>query len=321
VRRGLSTAVLLLLAAPGGAAEEDEAGGAVAAARAFLDALTEAQRAAAALSFDHPARRGAPGAAAGVVLDGLDDAQRERADALLGAALGAAALDLLSGAREPRASEGEDRCPPGRPRPPGPPTFVAIFGAPDVEAPWALRYDGRLASVHVAFDGDTRLGITPFHVAADVVPHGADERDPSSRRWEWKHAGLALVTSLTPRQLELARPASRPPSRAFRGWGAPLDPPVGLALSRATEAQRALALALLDAHAAAWPEAWADEARASLRDAPGEVRFLWLGGVQVFQRATHVLRGPTFWIEVHEQAGGVHVWYRDPRGDFGGGAR
>jgi hypothetical protein len=326
VTRAILLALGLLLASPASAGQPGEGGAAAAAATAWLDLLTPAQRRRGHLPYDDPGRlrwNFGAGPRPGVSFAEMDEAQSAAAEALFGASLagpGAEAIRtvrILQGVLRDRMSHGQRRAAPFHRNPLL--YFVAVFGTPGPEATWGWRVEGNNLSLNLTYSGARLVSTAPGFVGAepDHVPEGEHEglRFLSARQ----DLARELAACLDPRQLERARPDRRPPPAVFfvPGTAARGVRPEGLPLAAMTEEQRDVFWRLVEEHLAFWPaehrSALLEEAKAS---PPESVRFLWLGGIQIFQRQYHCLHGPTFLFEFLQRGGARDTLWRDPRTEF-----
>src|SRR5262245_25471924 len=151
-----------------------------AAARAWLDALDDGQRARATFPFE-PGERFVwaytPGAREGLAIRDMRPDQRAAATALLHAALSSRTagevvaimtLETVLGEIEQSAGRG------GWLRRDPELYWFAVFGDPGSSAPWSWRVGGHHVAIHVTLADGEMIGATPSFLGANpaVIPTG-----------------------------------------------------------------------------------------------------------------------------------------------------
>ena len=294
-------------------------------ARSFLSSLDKKLRAQAALPADSPEKskwtnvppRGPQG---GVRLGDLNEKQLESACDLL-----AAILSPQGYAKARNIPLADDRLLRNGRRRPGfgaEDYWIAIFGEPSPDKPWALQFDGHHIAINLAFHGKrmsmspTFIGTQPreFQLAQDKIvpmPHEA----PSA---------LALLQSLTDSQKNKAtvRP-KRANLVAAAGKDGFVPNPLGLSCGELNDTQRKLLLTVLDAYVGDLPEPYARFRTKELTSEIDRMNFAWWGPGKKGGDFSYRIQGPSLIIEYAGQdLGGdphnhLHSMYRDPTNEYG----
>jgi hypothetical protein len=285
------------------------------AAGTLLDALTDGQRADAALPFDDDAARRwieyRPRPRPGACLAELSPAARKAAHRLLATALGPHAyaqalaivsleevLDRVEGWRRGRHSGDY---------------WVSVYGDPAGDAPWSWRFEGHHVSVSAAVvDG----AVSPSPVFLGANPHRVDWHGHTVSR------PLAPEEDLAFALLEAAGPAGR--TAAIVADEAPVDirsaqsasapprlEPLGVARGALPAPARDLLDRLVDLYVARVP---------ALAAEIGEPRFAWAGPTTPGTRHYYRVQGEDLLIEydnTSEDGNHAHTVLRRPRSDFG----
>lgn len=293
---------------------------------AFVESLSAEQRRQAVYGFDADRRRDwhyVPRRRPGLPLRVMDAAQRERAWALVGAALSDTGCRKARGVVDLEAILGEltgeverrDRLN----------YAVALFGDPGAAAPWSWRVEGHHLSLTFTIVPGEGIAATPAFFGANP------NRVPDGHR----HAGLrilpeeqdlafALVQGLESAQRAAAVIADRSMGDILTGPGREqsLRTPTGLSLAAMTEAQRDGAMRLLGAYLGNMEQGVASRQWARIREAGvGRLYFAWAGSLAPGRPHYYRLHGPTLVIEYDNTQNGANhahsVWH-DPQDAFGG---
>lgn len=327
-------------------AQAKTAGAMMQAANAFLAALTPEQRLKAAMPFEDPERhvwQESPGVRSGIVLRDLNDAQRQRAMALLRTGLGERGYQKIqmSMAREPvlsalqKAPEGQALRHPDL-------FYITVFGAPSATTPWGWTYEGHHISTHFTIRG-SQVSTAPFFLgsqpndlpaarlegtalaAAQKIPPALAGRIAAGE----EDKARALVQSLDAKQRALAvfdRTEKRD-ADMITGINTrrvtPIAPP-GVQARQMSAQQKALLTALVEEYLAHFPaDIAADRRRRVLEGgALDEIAFQWAGSTDAGQPHAYIVQGPAFLVEYAQirgnTVGHVHTVWREFNGDFGG---
>lgn len=321
---GVPILLLLLSAAPPRARAAPPA--LVARARAWLDALSPAQRERALLRYADADRRNwhyVPRRRRGLAFREMTTEQRRGAMAILDAALSDAGRAKARGVFALEA-ELQDALPAGtRQRDPtwrDPGEFhVAIFDAPTPEGRWGLRVEGHHLSVNVTIEADRVTASTPLFFGANPSAVRRGPRAGLRPLASEEDRARALLQALDADRRRRAVIDARAPGDVIGGPGRLVGPSgQGLARAEMREDQQAAFLALIATYLDAVDPAFAAARMAEIRETPPErLRFLWFGGDRPGVPHAYRIEGPTVFIEYVNRGDHVHTVWRDPRGDFG----
>jgi uncharacterized protein DUF3500 len=295
------------------------------AARAFLQALSAAQRARAVLPFESEERfdwHYVPKERQGLPFKQMDAAQRERAHAFLRASLSHAGylkattiISLEEVLKALEAGSGPVRDPELY--------YFTFFGEPSERETWGWRVEGHHLSLNFTVVAGRLIASTPQFLGAN--PAEVKEGPRKGLRTLPAEEDLAreLLKSLDAARRAEAVIATEAPRDIITGAArtAEIGAPKGLAVGRMENKQRGLLLALVDEYARAMPDAVARERLRRLREAGVEkIHFAWAGGPDRGQPHYYRLQGPTFLVEydnTQNNANHVHTVWRDFDGDWG----
>lgn len=309
-------------------------------AAAWLESLDEDQRDEVLYDFDDSERfdlHFAPFFLEGLRRDDMSDEQWSALRGVLGAALSEQGLSkveaVMSLEREVRARDdqggffgwfgrffhGEHRY------------YVALFGEPNEDTPWGLRFEGHHLSLNWTALPGGDFSVTPFFLGAEPrqVPVGweraglrvlAEEEDRAHALWNALDGGQRQAASL---ELELASGPAGMNRPMFLAEGERIAPAktVGLARAEMSASQRVLLDGLIDTYLNNFASSIAAPRREAI-DAAGrdKVYFAWAGGSSSDEPLYYRVQGPTFLIEFDNtvaEADHVHAVWREFAGDFG----
>jgi hypothetical protein len=306
-------------------ASDDKRSSGTAAAQALLEALPEAKRRQAQLSFESSERTNwnyVPLRRAGVPLAELDGQQRTLIDPLLRSALSPSGLDTAHQIVQHETILGEIEGNPQR-RDPGL-YYTAVFGEPGPRAPWAWRFEGHHLSVNATHvDGQTQV-VAPLFMGSNPA------RVPSGPK-----AGLRLLAAEEDVARELMRmlPQERRTramlaDRAFPDIVTRNDPKVrslnleGLAAAEMSQPEQTQLRKLLHVYSDRMTESAAREQLERIERAGfGKLHFGWAGSLEAGKPHYYRVHGPTVLIEydnTQNNANHIHTVWRDLERDFGG---
>lgn len=295
---------------------------------AFLDSLSDEQRAACTFEFADPERRhwqAAPMGDAGVRLDEMSEVQREAAHNLLKSALSAQGLSsvddvmvlerILVKMAEARGQSGGllavDRY------------FITIYGDPKGDDVWGWRIEGHHLSMTFTCKNQAWTAHGPLFVGAQPARVVGGEHDGKRVLGSTDDHVRRLFLSLTDAQRTEAIVEGRLPRNVILlpGQDKGFEKPQGLAGSEMSADQRsALFVAITQ---------WAKMLRVDLAEAEIErmkagldvTRVMWMGEVGVDEPHYWRITGPHFAIEYaapQRDPDHVHALWRDTSNDFGG---
>ena len=205
--------------------------------------------------------------------------------------------------------------------------YVAIFGDPGADGPWAWRFEGHHLSLNFSSPSNELTVTGPAFMGANPATV------PSGEKAGWRPLGReedlarGLLFMLNPEQREMAMIADRAPRDIVTGNDreARLESFEGIPASRLTDEQRDVLMGViweyvgnLEAEAA---EAWMLRIRDEI--APGELYFAWAGSPEPGEGHYYRVHAPQFLIEYDNTQGNanhVHSVWRDLENDFGGDA-
>jgi acetyl esterase/lipase len=204
---------------------------------------------------------------------------------------------------------------------------VAVFGEPDPDGAWALRFEGHHVSLNVTLLPD-RVAVTPSFLGAAPAPVPAGVRagfTPLGHEQRW---GFRLLESLDPGQRAAAVLGDEAPSEIvstqfqrepgkWARWRERLSPD-GVAGSTFDDGQRRLLRRLLLEVAGTYP----DEVSRPLVEALDldGLAFAWLGATEPGAPHYFRIQGDDFVYELDAAGEGgrhVHSVWRQREGDFG----
>ncbi len=294
-------------------------------ANAFLSSLDKKLRAQAALSSDSPEKakwtnvppRGPQG---GVRLGDLNEKQLKSACDLL-----AAVLSPQGYGKARNIPLADDRLLRNGQRRPGfgaEDYWLAIFGEPSQDKPWALQFDGHHIAINLAFHGKrmsmspTFIGTQPreFQLAGKkIVP--MEKEAPT---------GLALFEALDASQKKQAtiRP-KRANLVAAAGKDGFVPDPLGLPCKNLKDKQRAILMNVLKSYVGDLPGAHAKYRMEELQAEIDQMNFAWWGPGEKGGDFSYRIQGPSVIVEYAGQdLGGdphnhLHSMYRDPTNEYG----
>ena len=313
------------------AAAQDGAGNSPhARARAFLDALDEAQRAKATFDYDaeertdwhyipKPVRKGAD-------LRALNPAQREAALALLATSLSKAGYEKATAAMELEGilrllEKDAERRDPDK-------YFVSVFGEPGPTGTWGYSFEGHHLSLNFTYRDGALACATPLFYGGnpDKVIRTAEGLPPVGFRAlaEESDLALALVRSLDADQAVLGEP-----DRDMKEGGqaqAQERRRVGVAYTDLDAGQRKQLWALIDCYLGNLPaDEYAAGFRAGIEQEQDAITFGWHGATRADRPHRYQVVGPGFAIvyyntqkdSIGTAANHSHAILRTIGGDFG----
>ena len=205
--------------------------------------------------------------------------------------------------------------------------YVAVFGTPAEDGPWAWRFEGHHLSLNFSSPANELTVTGPAFMGANPATV------PSGEKAGWRPLGReedlarGLLFSLTPEQREMAVIRAEAPRDIITGNDreARLESFEGIPASRLTDVQRGMLMDVIgeyvwnmDASAA---HAWF--ARIENEIPPSDLYFAWAGSPEPGEGHYYRVHAPSFLIEYDNTQGNanhVHSVWRDLENDFGGDA-
>ena len=294
------------------------------AATAFLNSLSDGQRAKAVLPFDGEERMNwhyTPVERQGLPLKEMSPAQRVLAFALLNAGLSQSgfikAMTIISLEEVLHVLEqgtGPIRDPDLY--------FFTIFGDPAESGTWGYRVEGHHVSHHYTFTNGKLSGAPTFFGANPALIH---EGPRSGLRTLPEEEDLAreLVRSLDAEQrlVAVVDESAYPDILTKNSRRAALQgQPGGLRSTKMTERQHQLLHQLLEVYAHNVTQPVAQTRRKQIVSSAGELYFAWAGGTASGQPHYYRVQSPAFLVEydnTQNNANHIHSVWRDFNGDFG----
>lgn len=297
-----------------------------AAAKAFLAALTPAQRMQASHEFKSGERMNwhyIPKERQGVVLKDLSAEQRRLAMALLASGLSAQgynkATNIISLESVLAGMEG-----PNRRFPRDPALYhVWIFGQPDPKGTWAWRFEGHHLSLSFTLVKGEYFASTPSFMGSNPAEIRTGPRKGLRVLASEEDAGRRLVQALTAEQRKVAVIDATAPKEILseaKRRATPLQP-AGIAAADLQPEQRQLLMALVREYTRRVRSDVADQDLKKIQEAGWDkVTFAWAGGLEKGQGHYYRVQGPTFLLEydnTQNDNNHIHAVWRDFNGDFG----
>lgn len=300
------------------------------AANTFISSLTPEQRSVALLEFDSPLRPNWSNFPSGIIdferngvrIGDLDPAQTGLMREFLKQSLspdgyekvidvvGADGVLAVTDPGAARVMIGSDNY------------WLAFFGEPSTQSPWAWQFGGHHLAVNITVIGG-RSYMSPTHVGVEPATYA---RKGSTVAPLAKHlkAGLALLNSLD----DDARIAAQVNGRPAELWvGADNDGVLpaleGSQASGWSQDQRALLMDTVALWIDILPQASAQPQMEETRQGLGDTYFAWYGEADENAPIYYRIQGPQLIIEFSTQGniGGakshIHSIYRDPANEYG----
>jgi hypothetical protein len=310
------------------------------AGRAYLDAITDAQRTQAVASFDSPERKkwayltGSKSRTHGLPLGEMSDSQRVLAHRLLACGLSTQGYQKAAGiirlddiVRErmdamiyPQTSDFEI----GKGY-----YWLGVFGAPGEGEPWGWQLEGHHLGLNFTFVDDA-ISITPAFMGAD--PAEIKSGPLAGWRLLGREEDLAfdLIRSLTAEQRSQAVIADELPRGLFTspGRASALTGYSGLRAESMTARQRQILWLLIGEYVQNAEPAIADRMIGRILGGSGAVYFAWMGPTEAGSAIYYRIHGPGILIEFDHgtnvrspklgpDSNHIHSIMRTPGDDFG----
>ena len=294
------------------------------AARAFLNALTEEQRAQATYTFDNEERfdwHFIPKPRKGLALRDMTPEQKQLAHALLSAGLSqrgyikaAEIMSLDEVLRLLENGKGPKRDPEGY--------FFTVFGEPSETGTWGYRVEGHHLSQNFTVVNGKVAG-SPSFFGSNPAEIRIGPRKGLRVLAREDDLGRELIASLTAEQKQTAivqKEAYKDILTMASRKAALSGQPSGLQASNMTASQRELLQNLLDEYCNNMPEQLAQAREEKIKKAGGNLYFAWAGEEQAGRPHYYRIQSPEFLVEfddTQDNANHIHSVWRDFEGDFG----
>ncbi|HMO66926.1 MAG TPA: DUF3500 domain-containing protein [Verrucomicrobiota bacterium] len=295
-----------------------------AAAKAWLAALTPAQRAQATFDFKHDERLNwhfIPRERKGLSWGELSPAQQHLAHALLATSLGhrglvkaSTIMSLETVLREIEKGSGPVRDPVRY--------YFTVFGEPAPAGTWGWRLEGHHLAINFTIVKGHVAGTPSFLGANPATVKDGPLRGLRALGPE-EDLARALVQSLSPEQRRVAVIADQAPADIFTAAEKKVGPleDKGIRAGDLTEPQQQQLRALIEEYVRRLrPELAEAEIRAIAAAGPENIRFAWMGGLEPGEGHYYRVQGATFLLEydnVQNNNNHIHAVWRSFDGDFG----
>jgi len=205
--------------------------------------------------------------------------------------------------------------------------FFSVFGEPSDTGTWGWRYEGHHSSMNWTIVKGKVVGSTPQFFGANPgeVRIDVPGAPPKGTRVLGKEEdlGRSLVKSLNPEQRSVAVIDPKAPADILTAASriAAIQEDKGIAYSKLTKEQQGMVLSVIQEYADVQPKPIAQERIAKVRKAGlDNVKFAWMGGLEVGDPHYYRIQGSTFLIEydnTQNNANHPHAVWRDFKGDWG----
>lgn len=300
-------------------------------ASSFIQSLSDAQRQKALYPFDTAERLKFAFVPLdnrkGISVNELDEEQRKKLFALLGATLSTSGVGKVKDIMQLDLvlKELEKRGPDDHYRDPGK-YFITIFGTPAPKGIWGWRFEGHHAAFNFSADYNRLVAATPGFMGANpaVVKEGPQKGKEVLK--EETALGFDLLHSLTSEQVQKALINTSAPAEIITGANRKVQllQPMGIGYSDLSKASQQKLLALLDIYVHRYTKLFAESTLKEIEKAGLEnLYFAWAGDTEHTPGKPYYYRiqGPTVIIEydnTQNNANHVHTVMRDLQHDFGG---
>lgn len=294
-------------------------------AEAFLRSLDAEQRAKALLPFADVERENwayTPGPRKGLSLKAMSESERTSALALLRASVsesGYAKVDAIRTQVEPVLRELEG----GNPGRDSALYYFTFFGEPSAKGRWGWRYEGHHTSLNFTYLDGKLVSTTPQFLGSNPAETKLGPQKGLRPLAKEEDLGRKLVKSLSEAQRKEAVLADRAPSDLLttNTRKAAIQENRGIPFHDLGAEQKKLLRELVEEYARVQKP---DQEKARLakieKDGWNDIRFAWMGGLELGQGHYYRVQGKSFLIEydnTQNNANHVHAVWRDFEGDFG----
>jgi hypothetical protein len=204
--------------------------------------------------------------------------------------------------------------------------FVSIFGEPSNTGQWGWRLEGHHLSVNFTLDKGQVVSATPLLFGVNPAEIKQGPRKGQRTLPEIEDLAKALIKSLTPEQIKLAKQAKQLPEIKEKQSNADVGPMIGIPAEKLTADQQKTLTKLVEAYANRLPGDLSEVEMKRYTDAgPGKVTFAYaLEEDKPGQPYTYRVHGPTFVVEflniqadsAKNPANHIHSGWRSLPNDF-----
>ena len=197
---------------------------------------------------------------------------------------------------------------------------LQIYGAPSLDTPWGMKFEGHHVSVNATVVG-THMRGTPLFLGSNPAEIRTGPRAGFRVLGPQQDLAWDLLKSLTEDQKRQALSKADLKKTIQRGPLPALRPTSGLAGEKMSKAQQALMLALVRSYATTLHPTVAHEELQRIETAGlDRLHFLWHGSTTPGSNHYYCIQGPTVLLEfdvLESSANHIHSLWRDPERDFG----
>jgi len=204
--------------------------------------------------------------------------------------------------------------------------FLTIFGQPETNTIWGLRFEGHHISFNFSVNNDTITAGTPSFLGANpaIVQEGPQKNKEVLK--EETDRAFALLHTLSQQERTKAVIDRNVPGDIITGAArkAMIGQPQGLRYSEMNAAAQREMLALLQLYIQRYTKLFADDMLKDIKAAGlNNLWFTWVGYTEkkIGNPCYYRIQGPTIIIEydnTQNNANHIHTVVRDMKNDFGG---
>jgi hypothetical protein len=306
-------------------ARADETGASMAdAARRFVAALDDGQKAQATFPFDSPERTNwhwIPRPRKGLPIKSLHPDQRPLAFGLLQTGLSTRGMIHASTIMSLEEMLRIDEHGTGPVRD-SELYFVSVFGDPSDQGEWGWRVEGHHLALNFTLKDGKVIGATPFMFGSNPAEVKKGSWKGLKNLGEISEPAKRLAASLTDdqRKLALVNPVAPEVTTTPNSAQAAVTSPEGIAASKLSPAQRRDLDLILQAYAANFPSPIREQILDQVTRDPEATHLAWFGSFDLSQNHAFRVQGTAFFIDYNNTQNGtnhIHTFYRGLLGDFG----
>ena len=303
----------------------DETGSAMAdAARRFVAALDEGQKAQATFAYDSPERfnwHWIPRERKGLPFKALNPGQRPLAFGLLNTGLSTRgeikATTIMSLEEVLRVDEHGT----------GPVRdselyYVSVFGNPDDAGEWAWRIEGHHLALNFTLRAGKVISATPFMFGSNPAEIRKGPRKGLRNLADIENPANKLILSLNEDQRKLAIVNTVAPdvTTTPNSARATVSTPEGISVDKLDAEQRSTLSQLVRTYATVFASPVSTELTDQIARGESSMHFAWFGSTDVTKPHAFRVQSSTFYIDFNDtqnDTNHIHTFYRSLLGDFG----